>query len=112
MNLYQKIYKVSKKIPKGKVATYGQIASLVATPRAARLVGWALHVGSEENKVPWQRVINSKGMISTTCLDHPKDFQAMLLRQEGVEVKETEGNYFVDLKKYLWQPKNQNRKHN
>ena len=104
MSFYQKVYSLTKKIPKGKVATYGQIASLISKPRAARLVGWGLHIGADKHQVPWQRVINSKGIISTTCLDHPKDFQAQLLRGEGVEVKEIDGNYFIDLKKYLWRP--------
>ena len=104
MNFYKKVYQLTKKIPKGKVATYGQIASMISTPRAARMVGWALHVGAEKNNVPWQRVINSQGLISTTCLDHPKEAQAHLLRQEGVEVTEKDNNYFVDLNKYLWQP--------
>jgi len=63
-----------------------------------------LHLADNKIKLPWQRVINSKGMISTTCLDHPKEQQAFLLRKEGVEVKEIDGNYFIDLKKYLWQP--------
>lgn len=105
MNFYQKVYDLVKKIPQGKVATYGQIASMISTPRAAQMVGWALHLGADANNVPWQRVINSKGMISTTCLDHPKDLQAYLLRKEGVEVKEIKNNYFIQLDKYLWQPK-------
>ena len=105
MNFYQKVYQLTKKIPKGKVATYGQIASMISTPRAARMVGWALHIGADANNVPWQRVINSKGMISTTCLDHPKEMQAYLLRKEDIEVKEIDDNYYVDLKKYLWRPK-------
>lgn len=102
MNFYQKVYQLTKKIPKGKVATYGQIASMISTPRAARQVGWALHLG-DPNKVPWQRVINAQGMISTTCLDHPRELQAVLLRAEGVKVDEKQGNYFIDLKKFLWQ---------
>ncbi|MBU1036866.1 MGMT family protein [Patescibacteria group bacterium] len=105
MNFYQKVLKLTKKIPKGKVATYGQIASMISTPRAARLVGWALHTGANKHHAPWQRVINSQGMISTTCLDHPKELQAFLLKKEGVKVKENQGNYFIDLKKFLWQPK-------
>jgi len=105
MNFYQQVYKIVKKIPKGRVATYGQIAAMISTPRAARMVGWALHVGTDQT-VPWQRVINSKGMISTTCLDHPKEQQAYLLKKEGVKVEKIEGNYWIDLKKYLWRPKN------
>lgn len=105
MNFYQKVYEITRKIPKGKVATYGQIAGMISTPRAARIVGWALHLADFKIELPWQRVINSKGMISTTCLQHPKEQQAYLLRQEGVEVKIIDGNYFIDLKKYLWRPK-------
>ena len=105
MNFYQKVYQLTKKIPKGKVATYGQIASLISTPRAARMVGWALHVGADKHKVPWQRVINSKGIISTTCLDHPKEHQADLLRSEGVKVINQDENYYINLKEYLWHPK-------
>ncbi len=107
MNFFAQVYKITKHIPKGRVATYGQIAGLISTPRAARMVGWALHLvdAKPEQKIPWQRVINSKGMISTACLDHPKEQQAFLLKKEGVNVEFTEGNYFVDLKKYLWKPK-------
>jgi len=105
MTFYQKVYQLTKKIPKGKVATYGQIAGMISTPRAARMVGWALH-SCDTNKIPWQRVINAKGMISTTCLDHPKEFQANLLRAEGVKVKEIEGNYFINLEQFIWQTNN------
>jgi len=107
MNFYQKVYAITKKIPQGRVATYGQIAAMISSPKAARMVGWALHLSDNkpELKLPWQRVINSKGLISTTCLEHPKEQQASLLRKEGVEVEFIDGNYFIDLKKYLWKPK-------
>jgi len=105
MNFYQKVYALTRKIPEGRIATYGQIASLITSPKAARVVGWSLHVADNKMDLPWQRVVNSKGMISTTCLDHPKEQQAMLLRKEGVKVEEIDNNYFIDLKKYLWKPK-------
>ncbi|PIT90313.1 MAG: cysteine methyltransferase [Candidatus Komeilibacteria bacterium CG10_big_fil_rev_8_21_14_0_10_41_13] len=104
MNFYEQVYQITKSIPKGKVSTYGQIAGLISSPRAARMVGWALHALDKLPDLPWQRVINSKGMISTTCEDHPKSQQAAILRQEGVVVEVRDGNYFVDLDKYLWQP--------
>ena len=63
MNFYQQVYKIVKTIPRGRVMTYGQIASLISTPRAARVVGFAMRV-SVDKKIPWQRVINSQGMIS------------------------------------------------
>ncbi|HAH04650.1 MAG: methyltransferase [Parcubacteria group bacterium GW2011_GWA2_43_17] len=102
MNFYQKVYQLTKKIPQGKVATYGQIAAIISTPRAARVVGYALAALPQD--IPWQRVINSQGMISIENLNCPKKLQADLLRLEGVEIISRDGNYFVDLKKYLWQP--------
>ncbi|MBU2235931.1 MGMT family protein [Patescibacteria group bacterium] len=103
-NFYQRVYALVKKIPTGKVATYGQIAALAGSPRGARMVGWALHVlpEPETKKVPWQRVINRKGIISTTCSDHPKDLQKMILESEGVEVKTKEDLLWIDLDKYQW----------
>ena len=105
-NFYQKVYKIVERIPKGKVATYGQVATLVGYPRAAQMVGWALHQlrGRKLEIIPWQRVINREGRISTTCLEHTADEQAYLLKSEGVEVKKIDDNYFVDLDKYLWRP--------
>ena len=101
-NFYRKVYDVVKKIPQGRVATYQQIAIMVSTPRAARMVGWALRALPEGADVPWQRVINSRGMISIQNLRAPKSLQARLLREEGVQVRIEDGNYIVDLDKYLW----------
>ncbi len=101
-DFYQAVYKLVKKIPKGKVATYGQIASLLGKPKSARLVGRALaHCPSD---IPWQRVINHQGMISIENLCLPKEFQAELLKKEGIEVKYQQHNWWIDLNKYLWQP--------
>jgi methylated-DNA-protein-cysteine methyltransferase related protein len=106
VTVYQKIYHIVKQIPRGKVATYGQIAALLGSPRAAQMVGWALHLIHEEDiiKIPWQRVINREGRISTTCQEHTPSVQAQLLKKEGVIVTMRQGNYFVELKKYLWNP--------
>lgn len=103
-NFYRRVCDVVKKIPRGRVATYQQIAIAVSTPRAARMVGWALRALPERSDVPWQRVINSRGMISIENFHAPKSLQTRLLRQEGVEVKTEKGNYIVDLDKYLWRP--------
>lgn len=93
----------TRKIPAGCVATYGQIAGLISTPRAARMVGYALRQMTD--RVPWQRVINASGMISIENIDYPKDLQAKLLINEGVKVTKRNGNYWVNLKAYLWKPK-------
>ena len=103
-SFYDKIYRIVKRVPKGKVATYGQIAAICGAPRSARTVGWALHVlpADKLEKVPWHRVINREGRISTTCLEHPADMQAYLLKTEGIEVIKKEGNWRINLEKYLW----------
>jgi len=101
-NLYGRVYDVVKKIPRGKVATYQQVAMMASTPRAAQAVGWALRALPELHDVPWQRVINSRGMISIENLRAPKSLQVKLLREEGIVVTERKGNYFVDLEKYQW----------
>ena len=103
-NFYDKVYEIVKKIPCGRVATYQQVAMRVSTPRAAQAVGWALRALPDMHDVPWQRVVNKAGMISIENLRAPKTLQAKLLRAESVEVKQKEGNYFVDLEKYLWRP--------
>jgi methylated-DNA-protein-cysteine methyltransferase-like protein len=104
MNFFSRITLLVQKIPKGQVATYGQIAALAGNPRASRMVGWALHSLPEKKleTVPWHRVINREGRISTTCLDHTAELQALLLKKEGIRVELKDGNYYADLKKYLW----------
>ncbi len=105
MNFFAKVYFYTKKIPKGKVASYGQIAALCGSPRAARQVGWALHIMTPEQylKVPWYRVVNSQGYISTTCLEHSTSLQKKLLEKENIKVIKKNGLWWVDLDKYLWQ---------
>ncbi len=95
----EKVLEIINQIPKGKVTTYGTIAVLAGLPRGARLVGGILHYGGED--LPWQRVINRHGYISTNCLEHPKLLQKALLEQEGVEVSD---EFIVDLKRYGWVP--------
>lgn len=103
-NFYFMVYGMVRRIPKGKVATYGQIAALVGTPRASRQVGWALNTLKPDSNVPWQRVINKEGRITIENMRATKDMQAVLLQGEGVDVQLREGNYWVDLKEYLWNP--------
>jgi len=83
----RRIYAVVARIPKGFVATYGQVAELAGFPRAARLVGRALHVLPTGTRVPWHRVVNARGRISERAdgLGH-EDLQARLLGREGVHL--------------------------
>jgi len=91
---------VIKKIPRGKVATYGQIAAMAGSPRGARQVVRTLHSSSDKEDLPWYRVINGKGMISLPP-GRGYELQQRLLEDEGV-VFDRKGR--VDLKRFLWQP--------
>lgn len=101
MNFHQKVYKAVLQIPKGKVTSYGFIATLLGKPRAARQVGWALFNIPESSKIPWWRVINSKGYISIKNPNAPKELQKSLLEKDGIQVSD---KFVVDLNKYMWRP--------
>lgn len=103
-NFCKKVEFITQKIPKGKVASYGQIAAIISTPRAAQAVGWCLHQLDTTPNIPWHRVINSKGFISTTCQTHPAELQKQLLEKEGIKVIKKNGLWWIDLKKYMWHP--------
>jgi methylated-DNA-protein-cysteine methyltransferase-like protein len=99
MTFNSKVYKAVSKIPRGKVTSYGFIATLIGKPRSARQVGWALMNIPNNLDIPWWRVINSKGFISIKNPNVPKDLQKQLLEKEGIHVS---SKYVVDLDKYLW----------
>ena len=102
LGTFKKIHNIIKQIPSGKVATYGQIASLVGPGMPARIVGYALHGLPENNDVPWHRVINSQGKISYSSSRKAHDsLQRMLLEDEGIQFGST-GR--INLEKFLWEP--------
>ncbi|WP_310426145.1 MGMT family protein [Chamaesiphon sp. VAR_48_metabat_135_sub] len=99
---YQTIYEVVRKIPLGKVITYGQVAELAGLYGKARLVGYALFRVEIESDIPWQRVVNSKGEISYSIARCGGDYlQKTLLEQEGIKFKQDNR---IDLKIYRWLP--------
>lgn len=97
-SLYERIYRVVCRIPRGKVATYGQVAWLARLPNQARLVGYTLHALSRDD-VPWQRVLNGRGEVSPRGVDGPDELQRELLEDEGVEF-DRRGR--VDLSRFAW----------
>ena len=99
MNFKDRVIEIIKKIPAGRVTTYGTIATLAGLPRGGRLVGGVLHFNTEKHNLAWQRIINRNGFISTRCLEHPKPLQKALLEQEGIEDSK---DFVIDLKKYGW----------
>ena len=78
-NFFNKVYEVVKQIPKGKVATYGQIARLCGNPRMARQVGWALHVNPEPYITPCHRVVNRNGRLAAAFAFGGENVQTTLL---------------------------------
>jgi methylated-DNA-protein-cysteine methyltransferase-like protein len=96
----QRVKDIIKRIPRGKVATYGQIASLAGNHRAARQVVWILHSSTEKDKLPWHRVVNGKGRISLKP-NYGYEIQKDLLRKEGVKFDQSDT---IDFSRYLWSP--------
>ena len=81
---YDEIHRIVCRIPRGRVATYGQIAELAGIPGQARRIGYALSALPKGTQVPWQRVVNAKGEISLRAKSGGETVQFKLLRSEGV----------------------------
>jgi methylated-DNA-protein-cysteine methyltransferase related protein len=96
---YEKIYAAVRRIPRGRVATYGQIAAIAGFPGHARQVGYALHALHASTAVPWQRVVNAAGRISLRPMDGGIS-QRLLLEKEGVRFAGDR----IPLKRYAWKP--------
>jgi methylated-DNA-protein-cysteine methyltransferase related protein len=98
-NFYSAVYRLVAQIPPGTVTTYGQIARWLGHPSAARAVGYALHALPTGSDIPWQRVINAAGRISSRCDRHYEAIQRALLEAEGVQFN----SYgIVDLQRFSW----------
>jgi methylated-DNA-protein-cysteine methyltransferase-like protein len=101
---YPRIYTVVSRIPRGRVATYGQVARLAGLPGQARLVGYALSALDDGSRIPWQRVVNAKGRISPRGSGDPMaHFQRLLLRREGVAFDKSGS---ISLSRFRWRPRN------
>lgn len=95
----ENVIEIIRGIPEGKVMTYGQIARLAGSPRAARQVVRILHSMSKKHRLPWHRVINVKGQIALKE-DETYNEQVLSLEAEGVEIGL---GGVIDLKKYQWE---------
>ena len=97
--VYRRIYDVVRKIPKGRVATYGQVAALAGLPGRARQVGYAMHALPSGTRVPWQRVINAQGKVSLRRRPGADITQRILLEREGIRF-ESRGR--IALERFQW----------
>ncbi len=97
MSFYDRVYEAVVRIPEGKVATYGQIAASLGSPKASRAVGYALHFNPRPGIIPCHRVVNRNGRLAPAFAFGGIDAQKKLLLSEGVEVHD---DYTVDLERY------------
>ena len=100
-NTYQLIYDVVRQIPKGKVASYGQVAALSGNPRWSRVVGYALHVNPDPSGSPCYRVVTKDGRISDAFAFGGGNEQIALLKADGIEFVD---DTHVDMKRFQWCP--------
>jgi methylated-DNA-protein-cysteine methyltransferase-like protein len=96
----ERVYQIVRRIPRGRVMTYGQIAYILGEGYTPRTVGFVMH-GADETKTPWHRVINSQGRCSTGRVVLPADKQQRMLEREGVKF---EASGRCDLESFLWHP--------
>lgn len=96
---FKKVYEVVARIPRGKIATYGQIAAILGSPRNARVVGWAMKATPEHLHLPCHRVVNKTGILSPSYIFGDKVVQRTLLEEEGITFKADDR---IDMKKHLW----------
>lgn len=96
------IYAVVAQVPKGRVATYGQIAELAGMPRRARLVGYALNALASGNRLPWHRIVNAQGRISARGDGgSAAQMQRQRLEREGISF---DANNTIPLALFRWRP--------
>ncbi len=99
-NYRERVYQIVRRIPRGRVMTYGQIAYILGEGYTPRTVGFVMH-GADESKTPWHRVINSQGRCSTGRVVLPSDKQQRLLEREGVKF---DASGRCDLETFIWHP--------
>lgn len=101
-SFFELVYEVARQIPRGRVTSYGAIAIVLGTKLSARMVGWAMNgAGRVRPKVPAHRVVNRNGMLTGKHHFDTPDQMEMLLKKEGVKVK---NNKVVDFEKLFWYP--------
>ena len=101
MNTFEQIYAVVSRIPRGKVASYGQVAKLVGNPRLSRVVGYALHVNNDPEHIPCYRVVNRFGEVSSAFAFGGENVQREMLLADGVGFDSNgrvKKEYFIEVK--------------
>ena len=101
-DFFDKVYKVVRKIPEGKVTSYGAIASYLGAKKSARLVGWAMNASHGDNSIPAHRVVNRKGLLTGKHHFGGTKVMQQLLENEGIVIK---ANKIQNLENFFWDPR-------
>ena len=101
IDFFQRVYYVVKKIPEGRVTSYGAIAKYIGSPQSSRVVGWAMNASHVYNNIPAHRVVNRNGMLTGKYHFSGTNLMKELLENEGVKIVE---NTVVDFDKFYWDP--------
>lgn len=101
LNFFYKVYEVVRKIPYGRVTSYGAIANYLSAARSARMVGWAMNAAHSMDDIPAHRVVNRKGILTGKHHFSGTNLMQQLLESEGVEVID---NQIVHFEKHFWDP--------
>lgn len=100
-NFFERVYRVVRQIPYGKVTSYGAIAKVLGATRSARMVGWAMNAAHNLEDVPAHRVVNRKGLLTGKHHFDGTNLMQQLLESEGIIIKE---NQIIDLESVFWEP--------
>ena len=100
---FEKVYNVVRKIPVGRVTTYGAIAKHIGSPNSSRMVGWAKNASHQKSDVPAHRVVNRIGLLSGKHHFYGTDLMKQLLENEGINI---ENDKVINFEKVFWDPKN------
>lgn len=100
-NFFQKVYEVAKRIPYGRVTSYGAIAKYLGAARSARMVGWAMNGSHNMSDVPAHRVVNKIGLLTGKHHFDGTNLMQQLLESEGIQVVD---NQIIDFEKHFWDP--------
>ena len=103
-DFFDKVYKVVRQIPEGKVTSYGAIANYLGVKKSARLVGWAMNASHRDNSIPAHRVVNRVGLLTGKHHFGGTKIMQQLLENEGILIKE---NKILNLELHFWDPRNE-----
>lgn len=100
-NFFERVYEIARKIPEGKVTSYGAIAKALGAARSARMVGWAMNASHNTADIPAHRVVNRNGLLTGKHHFEGTNLMQQLLENEGIMV---ENNKIIDFEKHFWTP--------